>query len=169
MPKPLIADMAYPPLDDLTCDAYSARIISPAYAAPSGELNATLQYIYHSFNFAANGDKEAAETLKSIAIAEMLHLNLLGTALIRLGAQPVYSFQPPAKFNFYSTKFVAYSRTLCNMLEDDLMGEKFAIQGYERMLCRLKNGTLKALIVRIIEDEKMHVAALKKLLDKYSD
>lgn len=165
MPKPLIAEGAYPSLKNLQPDPYAARIISSAYATSSGELNATLQYIYHSISFLCAEDEARAELLKSIAIAEMMHINMLGEALIRLGAPPVYSFAPPAHYNFYSTKFVAYSRSLRNMLEDDIMGEKYAIYGYERMLPRLKNDTLRTLICRILEDEHLHVEALKTSLE----
>ena len=165
MPKPLIAEGAYPSLKNLQCDPYAARIIASAYATSSGELNATLQYIYHSISFLTSDDEARAELLQSIAIAEMLHLHLLGEALSRLGSPPVYSFSPPAHYNFYSTKFVAYSRSLRNMLEDDIMGEKYAIYGYERMLPRLKNDTLRSLICRILEDEHLHVEALKSSLE----
>lgn len=168
MPKPLIAEGEYPSLKDLQCDAYAARIISTAYATSAGELNASLQYIYHSINFACKNDVKRAELLKSIAIAEMHHLNMLGEALMRLGAPPVYSFAPPAHYNFYSTKFVAYSRSLRNMIEDDIMGEKYAIYGYERMLPRLKNDTLRALVCRILEDEQLHLESLKSSLEGLS-
>ncbi len=166
MPKPLIADGPYPSLKGLQTDCLSVRIISPAYATSAGELNAVMQYIYHSLNFACKGDEKTAELLKSIAIAEMIHFDLLGEALIKMGAQPVFTANPPAQYNFYSTKFVAYSRTLRNMIEDDIMGEKHAIYGYEKMLARLKNDTLKALISRILEDERLHVGALKESLGK---
>lgn len=168
MPKPLIAEGSYPSLKDLQCDPIAARILSSAYASSSGELNASLQYIYHSINFSCKNDEVRAELLKSIAIAEMIHLDLLGEALIRLGAQPVYSFCPPAHYNFYSTKFVAYSRTLRNMVEDDIMGEKYAIYGYERMLPRLKSATLRTLICRILEDEQLHLETLKSSLEGLS-
>ena len=168
MPKPMIVEAPYPDLSGLTCDPVSARIISAAYATSTGELNATLQYIYHSVCFGADGDKERADMLKSIAIAEMKHLDLLAEALIRLGAPPVYSCCPPAKYNFYSTKFVAYSRSFRNMIEDDIMGEKYAIYSYERMLPRLKNNTLRTLICRILEDEQLHLDALKSSLEGLS-
>lgn len=168
MPKPLVAEGAYPSLKSLSPDPYSARIISSAYASSAGELNAVLQYIYHSFNFGCAGDGERAQLLKSIAIAEMMHLDLLGEALINLGAQPVYSFCPPAHYNFYSTKFVAYSRSLRNMIEDDIMGEKYAIYNYERMLPRLKNDVLRTLICRILEDEQLHLERLKLSLEELS-
>ena len=164
MPKPLIVDQPYPSLDALTCDPYSVRIISPAYATSSGELNAIMQYIYHSVNFSCREDEKRAELLKSIAIAEMIHLDLLAEALIKMGAAPVYTSQPPAQYNFYSTKFVAYSRTLRNMIEDDIMGEKYTIYTYERMLTRLKNDLLKRLVCRIIEDERLHLEVLEQTL-----
>lgn len=165
MLKPLVADAPYPNLSELTCDPYAARVLSAAYATSTGELNASLQYIYHSISFLCNGDTARAELLKGIAIAEMHHLHLLGEALLRLGAPPVYSFVPPATYNFYSTKFVSYSRSLRNMIEDDIMGEKYAIYGYERMLPRLKDNTLRTLICRILEDEQLHVDALKSSLE----
>ena len=165
MPKPLIAEGSYPSLKSLEKDPVSARIISAAYATSSGEVNASLQYIYHSINFSCRDAEVRAQLLKSIAIAEMMHVNMLAEALMRLGEQPVYSFCPPAHYNFYSTKFVAYSRTLRNMVEDDIMSEKYAIYGYERMLPRLKNSTLRTLICRILEDEQLHLESLKSSLD----
>ena len=106
MPKPLVAQTPYPSVKDLTCDPLSARIISAQYATSGGELNAVLQYIYQSFAFEHAGNEDTADLLKSIAIAEMKHLDILGNALINLGTQPVYTFQPPVAFNFYSAKFV---------------------------------------------------------------
>lgn len=165
MPKPLIAESPYPSLKGLQRDPVSVYVISAAYATSTGELNAILQYVYHSLSFVNREDAARAELLMSIAVAEMHHLELLGEALARMGAQPVFSAQPPAQFNFYSTKFVAYSRSLRNMLEDDIIGEKHAIYVYEKMLCRLKNDILKNLISRILEDERLHLKALKESLD----
>lgn len=165
MPKPLIAEGSYPKLDGLTCDPYSVRVLSPAYATSSGELNAILQYIYHSINFGCRGDSANAEKLKGIAVAEMMHLEMLAEAMIRMGAQPVYTFSPPAQFNFYSAKFVAYSRSPRHMIEDDIMSEKYAVYTYERMLPRLKNSTLQTLVCRIIDDENLHIAILREMLD----
>lgn len=159
MSKPLIAQTPYPSVKDLTCDTLSARILSPAYATSCGELNSVLQYIYQSFVFNHAGDENTAELLKSIAIAEMIHIDLLGNALINLGAQPIFTFQPPVPFNFYSTKFVAYSNRFSAMLEDDIIAEKHAIESYKKMLCKLKNEKVAALVARLIEDEELHLKA----------
>ena len=166
MSKPLTLNEPFPTTDGICPDAYSLAVISPAYASSTGELNAILQYLYHFFNFEHQGLNEYAETLESIAIAEMLHLKLLGKTIIALGAQPIYCQNPPTAFNFYSTKFVSYSRNLINMIEDDIMGEKRAICQYSKMHSRLKNEQVKAIVSRILEDEKLHLETLKQILNK---
>ena len=166
MSKPLTLNEPFPTTDGICPDAYSLAVISPAYASSTGELNAILQYLYHFFNFEHHGLIEYAETLEGIAIAEMFHLKLLGETITALGAQPIYCQNPPTAYNFYSTKFVSYTRNLVNMIEDDIMGEKHAICQYSRMLKRLKNEQVKSIVSRILEDEKLHLAALKEILDK---
>ena len=167
MPKPLQATEPYPTTEGIIPDAYSLRIISPAYASPQSELNAILQYIYHSFFFEKEGFKDIADTLTSIAIAEMRHLDLLGSTILALGTAPVYAQYPATGFNFYSSKYVAYSCTLRNMLEDDLIGERHAVASYSKMLKCLKNKQVGAIIERIIADEKLHVAKLESILKDF--
>lgn len=164
MPSPLTENKPFPTTDGLCPDAFTLRIISPAYAAPTGELNAILQYLYHYYHFNACGYKKFAETIESIAISEMIHLKLLGEVITALGASPVYTFNPPAMFNFYSAKFVSYSRSLVCMAEDDVRAEKQAIHDYERMLRVLKNAKVKEIIERILEDERLHLAAFEDIL-----
>jgi bacterioferritin len=164
MIKPLIADAPYPSTDGILRDVCQLKIISPAYATSTGELNAIMQYIYHSLIFSANGRTEDADTIKSIAIAEMLHLDLLGDCIIALGAQPIYTANPPAAFNFYSTKFVNYGCSLKSMIEDDIMAEKHAIASYTKMLPKLNGTKLGEIIARIIEDEELHLTAFNKIL-----
>ncbi|MBD5632487.1 MAG: hypothetical protein HDP34_04590 [Clostridia bacterium] len=167
MPKPLIIDEPYPTTEGICPDAYSLRIISPAYASSESELNAILQYIYHSFFFEKQGYEDIANTLTGIAIAEMRHLDLLGATILALGAAPVYARYPATGFNFYSTKYVSYSCTLKNMLEDDIRGERHAISAYENMIKCLKNAQVKAIITRILDDEKLHLAKLEEILKDF--
>lgn len=167
MPKPLTLDLPFPSTEKITHDALALRIISPAYAAPSGELTAVLQYIYHSFFFEKEGYGEIADTLVSIAIAEMIHFRLLGETVLALGAAPVYTQYPPSAFNFYSTKYVSYSCKLKDMLEDDILGERRNIRAYENMLCKLKNPQVYAIIERIVADERLHLKTLTDILTAF--
>ena len=164
MPSPLTAKEPFPTTDGICPDAYSLRVISPAYASPIGELSAILQYTYHALNFKAKGYEEYASIIEDISIAEMIHFELLGSTILALGAAPVFTSNPPGMFNFYSAKYVTYSRSLVCMIEDDIRAEKQAIRGYERMLCLLKNDKVKAIIARILEDERLHLAAFEKIL-----
>lgn len=166
MPEPLSLHKPFPTTEGICQDAYSLAVISPAYASPTGELNAILQYFYHYFNFSKQGYEDYARTLESIAIAEMKHLEVLGKTILALGAQPVYCQNPPTAYNFYSAKYVTYSRNLTNMLEDDIIGEKRAIASYTKMLTRLKNEQVKSIITRILEDEKLHLEKLNEILSE---
>ncbi|MEG2014439.1 MAG: demethoxyubiquinone hydroxylase family protein, partial [Clostridia bacterium] len=147
-------------------DIRSANIISLAYATKDGELTAILQYIFQSFIF-RDKDPETANTLESIAIAEMMHLKLLGNSLKNLGVTPIYSAQPPFPHNFYSAEYVTYSTTPVKMIMDNIYGEMNAIATYKKMLLLLKNEQVSAIIERIIIDEELHLATLKKLLEQY--
>ena len=154
-------------MSEISRDAYSLKIISPAYATSTGELNAILQYVYHSFFFAQKGYTEIAQTLISIAVAEMFHFETLGETILALGAAPVFAQFPGTGFNFYSTKYVSYSRSLREMLEDDILGERFSIATYEKMLLRLKSEQIKTIIANILEDEKLHLETLGKILVEF--
>lgn len=167
MPKPLTLPEPFPSTKDISADAYSLRLISPAYASSTGELNAILQYIYHSFFFERCGYKDVAEKLVSIAVAEMLHLELLGKTILALGAPPVYCRYPNSGFNFYSTKYVAYSRSLKFMLEDDILGEKQAISDYDNMLKKLHSRQIKEIVSRIRSDEILHLQTLQNILSDF--
>lgn len=167
MPKPLILSQPYPSSKELADDAYSLRIISPAYASSTGELNASLQYVYHSFFFEKCGYKDVAEKLVSIAVAEMQHLKILGQAILALGAPPMYCRNPSTGFDFYSAKYVAYSRSLKFMLEDDILGEKQAIFDYNKILKKLKNAQVKKIVSRIRDDEILHLETLQNILGSF--
>ena len=164
MQKSMTLPEPFPSTKDIARDALSLRIISPAYASSQGELNAILQYIYHSFFFRKCGYDDVAEKLVSIAVAEMKHLDILGETILALGASPVYCRYPNTGFDFYSTKYVAYSQSLKFMLEDDIIGEKHAISEYSCMLKKLKNQSVADIIARIRADEILHLETLQSIL-----
>lgn len=161
--KPMIQDLPYPDLDGLTQDRKNARIIMPAYADAESELTAVLQYIYHSHWFDACGNSQYATVLEEIAIAEMKHLDMLGTALIKMGVDPIYVKRPPDKCDYYSTCRVDRSTQPTAMLAADITAETDAIRAYEQMLCEITNPTLSALVSRILLDERLHLQKLKEM------
>ncbi|MBR2975015.1 MAG: hypothetical protein IKC47_04650 [Clostridia bacterium] len=157
MTKPLICDLPYPSIDKLTPDLRSARLISFAYATLHGELTAILQYQYHRL-WTTNA--QIAGLLEQIAIAEMLHLSMLGKAMKQLGLDPTYKQSTQSHSLWYNTSAVSSSKTLSKMLLDDIAGEMNAIADYKKILSLLKNEEVAALIERIVMDEELHLARL---------
>jgi len=164
--KPLVCDLPYPSIDILTKDIRSGNIISFAYATLRGEITATLQYTYHHF-FLTDKNADDAETLMSIAIAEMKHIDILGESMIKLGVKPRY-VQYPNSDEFYNTSIISQATTPQKMLMDDIQGEMNAIADYQKMLFILKNEQVEAIIQRIILDEQLHLETLKNMLLKYT-
>ena len=159
-------DLPYPKLDQLQPDLCAAEIIAPAYASMSSELGAILQYLYHHFQYTERGMEKYATAMEDIAISEMTHFDLLGTALIRLGVDPVFTARPPRRYDYFNTSRIAYSTYPQKMLLDDIQGERMAIAQYEDMICRLRNEEVAALIQRIVMDERLHVQILSGLLEE---
>ena len=118
-----------------------------------------LQYQYH--HWFANEEK-IANLLQEIALAEMLHINLLGKAMKQLGLDPLFRQKPQEPNVWFNTGSVAYSKTLPKMILDDITGEMTAIADYKKMLLVLKNEDVATLIARIVMDEELHLAKLSK-------
>lgn len=154
----------YPPLEEIGADCTALRIVSPAYAGRNGELTAVLQYVYQSIIFGEIGKQEIGRTLISIAVDEMRHLEFLGTAIVKLGAPPVFTACPPYPVGYYSASNVNYCKIPRQMICADICAEENTIAEYERMLCTLKNPPVSALISRILCDEKRHLRLLQEIL-----
>lgn len=169
MPTEIRLSLPYPKISGIGEDYRSAAIISPAYAGIHGELNTVLQYVFHSFYFEKEGMSEAADVMIGIAICEMKHLDLLGSLLLELGVQPIFTENPPRMCNFYNTSAICYSRTPQRMLMDDITGELAAIDAYTQMLDRLSDEAVGAVISRIRLDEELHVKVLKAQLEKLTE
>lgn len=164
--EPIKANLPYPPLDGIEPDLEAARIIGPAYASVyTSEVSASFQYIYHHFFFDKLKMNDFAYVVENIAIAEMIHIEILGKMLLQLGVDPIFSGNPPQR-NYYNTSMIAYSKTPQKMLMDDINAEMRAIKDYENIVKRLKNEKVAAVIQRIILDEQVHLEEFKRLLAK---
>lgn len=161
--KPLIVDLPYPKMEEITPNYTYAQIIAPAYSTKHSELTSILQYQFHALYFNKLNMPKFAETLISISLAEMEHLHILAELLNKLGLDSAYGINTPCGFQFYNTSFVSYSKTPNKMLLDDIAGEMLAISDYEDMLEKIQDEKVSAMISRILLDENLHVHALKQL------
>lgn len=162
---PLRVELPYPSIENIEPDLEAAKIIMPGYASLYSESTAYFQYIYHYFFFDELEMEKYAMTEENIAITEMIHLELFGKMLLKLGVDPMYSATPPQR-NYYNTSTVSYSKMPQKMLMDDIALEMRTISDYQYMVKKLKNEQVSAVIQRIILDEMLHLEEFKKLLDE---
>lgn len=154
----------FPSMDGICEDYATLRLISPAYAGREGELTAVLQYVFQSIVLGNCGEKQLAQTLMKIAVEEMHHLEILGTLICKLGAFPIYTACPSYPVGYYSASSVNYVRGVRQMICADICAEENAINGYERLLCRLQNPGVSAVIARIVEEERKHLECFNQIL-----
>ncbi len=159
-------ESGYPSLNEIKEDFQTLRLIAPAYAGREGELTAALQYVFQAIVLGEQGNQTASEKILKIAVTEMHHLEILGTMITKLGAPPIFTSCPPYPVGYYSAANVNYVRTPRQMLCADICAEENAISQYERILCRLKNPPVAAVIARILEDEKLHLKVFNQLLSE---
>lgn len=159
----LKAEGGYPDLNDVQPDAKTLRLIAPAYAGKSGELTATLQYVYQSIYLGAIGQEDISRLLLSIAVNEMRHLETLGTLVTKLGAPPSFTACPPYPVGYYCTNNVNYVKSLRAMICADIAGEETAIEEYTHILSCVKGPVFDA-VSRIVDDEKVHLKKLGEVL-----
>ncbi len=145
---------------------FYAHLLLNDYTGYHGELTAITQYVFQNFNFYLKYP-EAAHILSRIAIVEMHHLELLGKTIKLLGVDPVFQFQDTTfKYPFYwNSSFIKNSRDFKSSLKDDIFAECQAIKNYRKHLAIIEDKYIKNLLMRIIEDEKMHIKCFEYLLN----
>ena len=157
------SDKPYPEVHPNCENRWYAELLLEDYAGAAGKLTSFSQYIYHStVNAALHPD--VSETLNRIAQVELHHMQLLGSAIMQLGVHPVYRGSGSLGRNYWSGKHVAYGQTLSEQLKADLHCERESILSYKRRIEQIDIPDIQSLLLRLIEDEKIHEDILMKLL-----
>ncbi|MGE5632095.1 MAG: ferritin-like domain-containing protein [Caulobacteraceae bacterium] len=139
-----------------------AKLLMDAYAdGDKSEFTAIGQYLHHHFTIE---NKEIANAELCISLVEMKHLHILSDLITALGGNPKYR---RSNKMWWSGGEVSYGDSACLKLKLDIAAEQAAIEGYEVLLSEIKDKHIQEIILRIIEDEKVHEQILTDLLDKY--
>lgn len=141
-------------------DPETVALLKEDYAGAAGELTGILQYIYQS---ARDTDNESfANAILQIAIVEMSHLDMLSDAIETLGGRPSYDNGKV----YWQAGNVNYASNMTGMLEADIQAETTAIANYEKHAAQTKNASVRALLLRIVDDEKLHLRFFTETLAK---
>lgn len=162
MIKPLTLDAPYPKIDYKVKDNYSVALLSPFYCGANSELGSFLSYTYSEFIFTVGEDEKAIELFKSIAYAEILHLKLIGQALLKLGVDPIFTKCPLNKSDYYTTQNISTCCSIKKTFVNAITAKMTNIKEYEKCLKMLKSNQVTMLVERILQDERLHLQALKE-------
>ncbi len=158
-------DLPYPKVNGLSVNKKQAQLLMSGYSGQISELTTVTQYAFHKIKCMRN--KEIYDTLQGIFLVETHHLELLGNCINQLGVEPHYKILLTDKAIFWQSDVVNYENTVKDMILADIEGEKQAVQYYEKTANIIGNEKIKALLLRLAQDEKLHVQIFTKLYHNY--
>lgn len=158
------SDAPYPKPQVENKNIHYAELLLQDYAGAVSEQTAVHLYIYQSMigtplipNF--------NHILERIAITEMKHFKLLGETINLLGMNPMYHVVDAKDGCFvpWTASYVLDTQLIEEMLIADIEAEAKAILDYQLHICMIDDIYIKALLNRIIEDEKLHLEIFQSL------
>lgn len=159
------ANLSYPVVNGLNYNKVQAMLLMEGYSGQFSELSTVIQYSYHKIKSMKN--REIAETLQGIFLVETHHLELLGNCINQLGMDPRYYIYLNQKPIVWQADVVNYATSVKEMVLADIEGEKRAVQYYIETAKIIDNEKIAKLLLRLSEDEKLHVEIFTNLYHKY--
>lgn len=151
----------FPQIVGATNNKTTVGILKNLATSKTGELAGILQYIYQSV-IADKTNADIAKIFEEISIVEMTHLDVLMHTISSFGGVPKFE---DAQGNTFNTSQINYSQKLIEMLDGNIADETLAIEEYTKAINMVDNQSLKELLLRIMEDEKLHLDVFKYIRD----
>lgn len=163
-----INDLPYPTIQVEKPNLDYAYLLLQDYAGNISEVTAILRYSYQKF---LNINEEFTKTIRTIAMVEMRHLDILGQLICMLGLKPEYKTLQSDTNNMipWNSDSVNYDTDLEDLLKYNIQSENDAIINYKKHYDMIDDIYIRQNIARIIEDEKTHIKCFKELLEKYKN
>jgi len=156
----------YPEVKVTGRNPYYASLLIDDYAGLISEFTAISQYLYHHFFF-EDIDKELGKLLENVSIVEMHHMEILADVIKKLGGNPIIRGTYSTCGNFWNGTFIDYGSGLCDRLKIDIDSEYKAINEYNKHTGMIDDPYIKAILQRIILDEKVHIKLFNEALLKF--
>ena len=162
--KAFVSPEPYPPIVVAGKNRLYAGLMHMNMCAAHSELTALMQYLYQSWVMNAN-HAEAAQDLQRIAMVEMHHLNIFAQLVQQLGGDPVYAVSFRRRRRVWDGTMVSPCKNFFHMMQNNLLAEQETIDRYRRQAAMVQDASLAAVLLRIVEDEKVHVKIFRSYLD----
>lgn len=162
-----INNLPYPEIKVERPNIDYAYLLLQDYAGSVSETTAILTYSYQHF---LDINENFSQVIKTIAITEMRHLDILGELICKLGFNPVYKTLQSDSNDMlaWNSDFVNYETNLEKLLKYNIKSETDAINNYLEHIKMIDDVYIKRILERIIEDEKIHIKCFNDLLDEYN-
>lgn len=127
------------------------------------EINEILQYKYE---FIITNIKEIKDILLIIYQSELIHFDIIGNLVFKLGLKPTYTyFNKVNNQNYYNTSNVLYTTDINKFIKNNIKKEKLHLENYKYILSLNNDINFNAIISRIIEDEINHIKLFESILN----
>ncbi len=177
-------DTPYPPIRVEAPNLDYAISLFKSYAGYDSELTASTQYLYQTAILFPD-DPVSADLLECIGFVEMGHFHVLGRIIYLLGADPrVYAPasqfgasrrarvegtvpEPETKngYTWWSGDMLIYTNEYITLIQDNLQLEKITIANFNAAIREIDDIYIRAMLERIILDERRHVEIFQSMLD----
>ena len=152
-------------------EAYGAdreRVIEVLNEALATELVCVLRYKRHYFTASGIHSQAAANEFLQHATEEQGHADQIATRIVQLQGSP--NFDPDGLTSRSHAEYDA-SEKLSDMLREDLVAERIAIDSYSEIIQWLGNGdvTTRRMLEDILAVEEEHADDLLNLMEEFHD
>ncbi len=140
-------------------------IIAMLNGALATELVCALRYKRHYFMATGMAAKQVAEEFLEHADEELSHADQLAARIVQLGGEP--DFSPSGLIDRSHADYVA-GKTLPDMIREDLIAERIAIDSYRGMIRHVGDDdpTTRRILEDILATEEEHADELASLVAK---
>lgn len=143
-----------------------AQLLLSSYAGDISEETAIHQYLFEYLMVEEDLD-ELKYALMHISQVEMHHFRLLGETIKLLGVLPVYGeVLCENKYVSWNSDNVNYNLNLDQVIKNNIYYEEKAIENYLMLYDIIEDKYVRELLLRIIEDEKIHIDIFKYFYKK---
>jgi bacterioferritin len=141
-------------------------VINLLNQALATELVCVLRYKRHYFMASGIDAASAAAEFLEHANEEMMHADLIAKRIVQLRGQPNFS---PDGMSARSHAEYVEGDTLEDMIKENLVAERIAIESYREMIAYLadRDPTTHRLLIEILATEEEHAEDLSSLLDSF--
>lgn len=150
----------YPPIETESKNTRYARAMLSNMGGQNSEMTAVGMYFYNHLVTHPNL-KEISEVYHKISMEEMRHLEIFGQLAVQLGADPrLWEHQR----GYWTPNYISYQQDVKIILKTSISSELNTITKYEKQIKIIEDRNIKAILLRIIEDEQKHVKLFEELL-----